>query len=44
MEQIPDEFNMLQSSGAFATGTIFGNTLTKGLEVAAPVVKKGIDK
>lgn len=41
---LQDEFNMLQSSGAFATGTIFGNTLTKGLEVAAPVVKKGIDK
>jgi len=41
---LQDEFNYLQNSGAFATGTIFGNTLTKGLEVAAPVVKKGFDK
>tara|TARA_B100000212_G_scaffold341436_1_gene324612 strand:+ start:6021 stop:8684 length:2664 start_codon:yes stop_codon:yes gene_type:complete len=41
---LQEEFNYLQNSGAFATGTIFGNTLTKGLEVAAPVVKKGIDK
>ena len=41
---LQDEFDMLRNTGAFATGTIFGNTLTKGLEVAAPVVKKGFDK
>ncbi len=41
---LQDEFNMLQSSGAFATGTIFGNTLTRGLEAGAPIIKKGFEK
>ena len=35
---LQEEFNYLQNSGAFATGTIFGNTLTKGLEAGAPEI------
>ncbi len=41
---LQEEFNYLQNSGAFATGTIFGNTLTKGLEAGAPIIKKGFNK
>ena len=37
---LQEEFNYLQNSGAFATGTIFGNTLTRGLEAGAPIVKR----
>ena len=41
---IRDRFDYLRNTGAFATGTIFGNTLTRGLEAGAPIVKKGFEK
>ena len=41
---LQEEFDYLRNTGAFATGTIFGNTLTRGLEAGAPIVKKGFEK